>query len=99
MKFYIHYFSLIDFMMRCVRFSAEISKDILQAINKVMNGQPKYILICKKGDGSTAFDFLAFDTREKLQKLADALNKKFPMRHYSVITVESAPANNLELVK
>ena len=42
----------------------------------------------EKGDGSTAFDFVRLDTRESLQKLADALNKRFPNRVYRVVKVK-----------
>ncbi len=60
----------------------------------------KYRLVTRSGEGSTAFGLIKFEKRENLDRLAAALNKRFPKRHYTVETVRQTEKESfLELVK
>lgn len=61
--------------------------------------QAKYRLVNKHGE-QTAFSLVKFEKRETLEKLAAALNNRFPSRNYTVETVRQTEKERfLELVK
>ena len=59
----------------------------------------KYRLVIKNGD-KTAYGLSEFEKRETMEKLAIALNKRFPNRRYRVEAITQTEKERfLELVK
>jgi hypothetical protein len=62
--------------------------------------QQKFRLVTRTGEGKTAFGLIKFEKRENLDRLAAALNKRFPHRQYTVEVVRQTEKESfLELVK
>lgn len=74
-------------MSRVVVFNDEISRDVLRAFEK--SQEPKFYIACQKGNRKILSSCLGFNKPGTLEKLAAALNLRFPARHYSVVKVES----------
>lgn len=72
-------------MSRCVEFSNELFAEILTAYKKTMT---KFRLVCERENGKMIDGRFEFNSPDGLQRLADALNRRFSRRRYYVESIE-----------